>query len=69
MAPSKNPTSFSPSRRWKIGFNVVVRNDPWFGGCGDGQIYLGGLFPGDFYLKVTDRVLNYPRTPPVFSIR
>ena len=56
--------SFSPGRRWKIGFNVVVRTI-LVAAVVVMANYLGGLFPGRFYLSSQTRVKLSPRTVSV----
>ena len=57
----KTQPSFSPGRRWKIGFNVVVRTILVLAVVVMVN-YLGGLFFGRFYLSSQTRVELSPRT-------
>jgi len=60
----KTQPSFSPSRRWKIGFNVVVRTILVLAVVVMAN-YLGGLFPGRFYLSSQTRVKLSPHTASI----
>jgi len=60
----KNQPSFSPGRRWKIGFDVVVRTVLVLAVVVMVN-YLGGLFPRRFYLSSQTRVELSPRTVSV----
>ena len=57
----KNQPSFPPGRRWKTGFNVVVRTI-LVAAIVVMVNYLGGLFFGRFYLSSQTRVELSPRT-------
>ena len=61
--PKKQP-SFSPGRRWKIGFDMVVRTALVLAVVVMVN-YLGGLFPRRFYLSSQTRVELSPRTVSV----
>ncbi|MGA3162738.1 MAG: GldG family protein [Verrucomicrobiota bacterium] len=61
--PKPQP-SFLPSRRWKIGFGVVVRTVLVLAVVVMVN-YLGGLFPRRFYLSSQTRVELSPRTVSV----
>ncbi len=61
--PKPQP-SFSPGRRWKIGFDVVVRTVLVLAVVVMVN-YLGGLFPRRFYLSSQTRVELSPRTVSV----
>jgi hypothetical protein len=56
--------SFSPGRRWKIGFDVVVRTALVLAVVVMVN-YLGGLFPGRFYLSSQTRVELSSRTTSI----
>jgi hypothetical protein len=60
----KNQPSFSPGRRWKIGFNVVVRTI-MVAAVVVMANYLGGLFFGRFYFSSQTRVELSSRTVSV----
>ena len=60
-ANPKPQPSFSPGRRWKIGFNVVVRTVLVLAVVVMVN-YLGGLFTKRFYLSSQTRVKLSPRT-------
>ncbi len=62
--PPKPQPSFLPSRRWKIGFGVVVRTVLVLAVVVMVN-YLGGLFPRRFYLSSQTRVELSPRTVSV----
>jgi ABC-type uncharacterized transport system len=57
----KTQPSFSPGRRWKIGFNMVVRTI-LVAAVVVMANYLIGLFPGRFYLSSQTRIQLSPRT-------
>ncbi|MGB7768898.1 MAG: GldG family protein [Verrucomicrobiia bacterium] len=63
-ANPKPQQSFSPGRRWKIGFNVVVRTVLVLAVVAMVN-YLGGLFPERFYLSSQTRIKISPRTVDV----
>ncbi len=58
-ANPKPQPSFSPGRRWKIGFDVVVRTALVLAIVVMVN-YLGGLFPERFYLSSQTRI-KFPR--------
>jgi hypothetical protein len=60
------PLSFSPGRRWKIGFDVVVRTALVLAVVVMAN-YLGSLFPGRFYLSSQTRIEISPRTVDVLK--
>lgn len=65
MAANPKPQlSFSTSRRWKIGFDVVLRTALVLAVVAMIN-YLGGLFPGRFYLSSQTRIKISPRTVDV----
>jgi len=63
-ANSKPPLSFSPARRWQIGFDVVVRTALVLAVAVMAN-YLGGLFPQRFYLSSQTRINISPQTVDV----
>jgi ABC-type uncharacterized transport system involved in gliding motility auxiliary subunit len=62
--PPKPQPSFLPGRRWKIGFDVVVRTILVLAVVVMVN-YLGGLFPRRFYLSSQTRIALSPRTVSV----
>ncbi len=65
-AKPKSQPSFSPGRRWKIGFDVVVRTALVLAVVVMVN-YLGSLFPGRFYLSSQTRIQISPRTEDVLQ--
>lgn len=63
-APPKSQPSFSPGRRWKIGFDVVVRTTLVLTVVVMIN-YLGGIFTERFYLSSQTRIKISPRTVDV----
>ena len=65
MAANPNPPlSFSSGRRWKIGFDVVLRTVLVLAVVVMAN-YLGGLFPQRFYLSSQTRIHISSRTADV----
>jgi hypothetical protein len=64
MTHPKPQPSFLPGRRWKIGFDAVVRTVLVLAVVVMVN-YLGGLFPERFYLSSQTRVELSPRTVSV----
>ncbi len=63
-AHPKPQPSFSPGRRWKIGFDVAVRT-ALMAAVVVMINYLGGVFPERFYLSSQTRIKISPRTVDV----